>query len=370
MSDEPAAPSPTPDPVEPPPERARVEPAPRRSFDLLPGLYLLGFVILAGTLVYLWRNPPQSPQVQQAAQGVQTLQAQVQELGERVAQLQNRPAPNLQPLEQRIAALENRPAPAPQRAAQPPDLQPLAQRIEALEQRSPADLGPLDRRLQALEQRPPVDLAPLTARIDQLAAQGRDTTARIDARLGQIEPRLGQIEQHIGAVESQARQTQAGLEQVRQRAELAAKLQSASAALAAGQKLPPIPGAPPALARFQTETPPTEAQLRQSFEKYAADAERAGQPQGAENQSFGARLWGRAQQVVTVRQGDQVVLGDPVVGPVTHARQQLDAGDLAGAVRALDGLPAPAAAAMKPWTDQAHALLDARQAIANMAAAS
>ena len=87
-----------------------------------------------------------------------------------------------------------------------------------------------------------------------------------------------------------------------------------------------------------------------------------------DDQDFGSRLWNRAQQIVTVRQGDRVLLGDPIAGVLQHAREQLDAGDLAGAVKGLDGLAGPAAAAMKPWTDQAHALLDARAAIASMAA--
>ena len=55
-----------------------------------------------------------------------------------------------------------------------------------------------------------------------------------------------------------------------------------------------------------------------------------------------------------MRQGDRVLLGDPIAGVLAGAREKLDAGDLAGAVKALDGLAGPAGAAMKPWVDQAR----------------
>ena len=63
-----------------------------------------------------------------------------------------------------------------------------------------------------------------------------------------------------------------------------------------------------------------------------------------------------------------MLLGDPVSGILAHARQALDAGDLAGALAALKGLAGPAAAAMADWVGQAQALLDARAALASMTA--
>ena len=71
---------------------------------------------------------------------------------------------------------------------------------------------------------------------------------------------------------------------------------------------------------------------------------------------------------MTVREGTRVVLGDPVAGVLANAQHSLDAGDLAGAVHALDGLAGPAAAAVKPWRDQAQSLLDAHAALAKLAA--
>jgi hypothetical protein len=381
MSDEPAVPDEA-------PSRARVEPSRRRGVDLLPLLYLLGFLVLAGTLFYLYRHPPAAQLAPQEAGRVNTLQAQVEELRDQVAALQSRPAAaspapagvdNVAALQQRVAALEGRPAAEGGGQAAPARGTELADRVQKLEARPAPDLGPLTARIDALAQRPPVDLGPVNSRIDQLAAQGRDAAAKIGQRLDAIEARIGAVEneakqtgasleQRIASVDAEAKQTAAALGYVRQKAELAGRLQRAAAALTAGQKLGDIPGAPPALARFSSEAPPTEAGLRLSFDKYAQAAEKASQPAIMDNQDFGTRLWNRAQQVVTVRQGDRVLLGDPVAGVITHAREQLDAGDLEGAVRGLDGLAGPAKAAFQPWIDQARALLDARAAIASMAA--
>ncbi|HYZ32252.1 MAG TPA: hypothetical protein VE684_08225 [Crenalkalicoccus sp.] len=379
MTDEPVPET----PAEPEPSslRARIEASRRRRLDLLPVLYLIGLLVLGGTLFFLYRHPPAVRLEAQDANRVQTLQSQVQGLREQVAELQSRPAPPAAPsadvtqLQQRMESLEKRPAasgPGPDMGAlanrvqalenrPAPNLAPLTARIDALEQRKAVDLAPLEQRIAALERRPQVDLAPVTQRLDQLAAQTREATGRINQRLDALEQRVGQVE-------AQAKQTQASVDAIAQKALLASKLQGASAALAAGQKLGDIPGAPPALARFANEAPPTEASLRLSFEKYAEAAQRASQPAIMDNQDFGTRLWNRAQQVVTVRQGDRVLLGDPISGVIAHAREALDAGDLTGAVKALDGLAGPAAAAMKPWVDQARALLEARAAIASMAA--
>jgi hypothetical protein len=74
------------------------------------------------------------------------------------------------------------------------------------------------------------------------------------------------------------------------------------------------------------------------------------------------------EDLVTLRQGDHVILGDETSGVLAHAQRLLDAGDLSGALSVLDTLTAPAAAAMAPWEAQAKAGVAARQALAQMAA--
>lgn len=348
----------------PPPERERIEPAQtRRRLDLLPLIYVLGFVVLAGAIAYLWRNPAVPAQAVQEAARVDTLDQRLQALAGRVQSIESRPAPaapaappDLGPLEARIAALENRPVPTPPPAAPEPATQTalsgvttrldtIAARQEALTGRQSADLGGLNTRIETLESR--------LASAERQAGQ----VAGLADRAGTLETRLAAAERQAGQVSNLA-----------DRAGRLARLQSAMAALDAGQKLGPLPDAPPALARFSDTAPPTEAALRLSFPAAADAAYRASQPAITEDQPLLNRMWTRAQQVVTVRQGERVLLGDPIAGVLALARQRLEAGDLAGTLAALDGLAGPARAAMADWIGQARALLDARAALAQMTA--
>ena len=358
-------------------ERARIEPSPPpKRLDALPVLYLVGFVILAASMIYVWRHPTMPRGAAQDAARVMTLQQEadarrdeVAALGARIAQLESRPvpgpAPSVAPLEARLAALEGKPAAVP---PPPVDLKGIEGRIAALETKPapvlppPVDLGPLEARIAALETKPappPVDLAPLGARVAALDGRLATTTAALT--------RIDGLEARLGAAELMGKQAAAGLGAIEQRAARSQRLIVAGAALEAGQRLGDIPGAPPAVARFAIDAPPTEARLRLSFNQAAEAAHRASQPAITDNQTFAERMWTRAQQSVTVRQGERVLVGDPISGVIAASRTALDAGDLAGAVKALDGLSGPARAAMAGWIDQAKSLLDARAALAELA---
>src|SRR6185312_3326255 len=166
MNEPPALPPPA-DPAPPPSENpAPAPPHWQRLAPLIPVLYLVGFVILAGAIIWLWRNPalPERPAVDPA---------EVAALSQRVQALEQRPTPrppDLRPLENRIAALEKR---------TPPDLAPIESRLAALEQRQAPDLAPIEARIAALEQRPQVpgdvatkgDLAGVASRIDAIAGR-------------------------------------------------------------------------------------------------------------------------------------------------------------------------------------------------------
>ena len=381
MTDEPAqAAAPEPDPSR---DRARIEPtpAPKRT-DLLPGLYLLGFIALAGAMYFLWANPQEARLAPQEASRFDRLQndvntlrdqiaalrakpqgptdADIAKLQQQVADAASRPIPpavSLQPVETRLAALEGRPT------ATPEQVQQLANQVIQLARQTP-DLQPVKDRLDALEKRPTVDPAALDKRIGDLEAAQKQSAGQVQ-QLAQADK---DQEAKLTALDSQTKQTADQLKSIAQKAQLATRLQGAAAALAAGNKLGDIPGAPPALARFATEPPPTEASLRGSFDTYAAQAQQASEPSVNGTENFAERMWSRAQGAVTVRQGDHVLVGDPIAGVIAHARETLDNGDLAGAVKALEGLAGPAAKAMQPWVDKARSLLDARAAIASMAA--
>lgn len=434
---EPDAPDPIPSAPAGPPERVRIEgPPPRPSRDFLPALYLLGFLVLAGALFYLYRNPSTPAGVEQEAARVDALQQQVAALTTRLNDLEQRAVPaasigsldgRISALEPRLSAVEQRPTPVPQPdfgpitaqlqasvskqdaalSKQASTLQDLGDRLGAVEGRVAtaekqnaagfqglADrLGVVGGQVAAMQVQDAANFQGLADRLGtvagQVAAMQEQDAANFQGltdRLGTVEgqvaamqkegaassqgltDRLGAVEGRVAGLEKQGSAIAGQLGGVSERAQRTSRTQVAAAALEAGQKLGEIPGAPPALARFAYNAPPTEAGLRLSFNAAAEAAQNASQPGATEGQPFASRLWTRAQQSLSVRQGDRVVLGDPVAGVLAHARQALEAGDLSGAVTALDGLTGPAAAAMADWVGQARALLDARSALASMAA--
>ena len=354
-------------------------PAAAKSRDLVPWIYAAGFLTLAAGLLWLWQTPPAPAPT-----------GRIEALELRVVQLEQRPTPSLPdllPLESRLATLEQRPALAPPAS---PDLRPLIACLQALEQRTPPDLIALETRLAALEQRPALaDTAALAARLDTLASQQDALSARAqgieavsitrqdasETRLNALEhaaTRAKILEVRLEALERRQTVSEAAASQVpalADRTARMARLQAALAALEAGEKLGDIPGAPAALARFATIAPPTEAALRLAFPVAARDAISAASPAPA-NAGLLDRIWARALSLVTLRQGDHVLIGDQAAGVLARARRTLDAGDLAGTVAAMGDLSGPTAQAMAGWRAQAVSLLAARAALAELAARS
>jgi len=239
------------------------------------------------------------------------------------------PPPDLQPelsaLAARVARLEARPAPRPGAA---PDVSgALAERVAQLEQRAQtppaeADLTPLRAQLASLSQR-----------LDALENTAMEISTRAKT---------------AGAAASAAEQ--------------AVRWQQAALALREGRPLGTLPDTSPALQKFATAAPPTEAALRLAFPAAAQAALEASRPPGA-GMGFAGRALRRMASLVTVREGDRLILGAPAAVALETARQKLEAGDLAGAVRTLDGLDPAAAAAMAEWRGRAQALLEARAAL-------
>ena len=281
--------------------REAVSPGPSSSSRALPVLYFLGFATLAGAVAWIWQNPPPPTEPPVGA-----LQARLDALESRPAEIRSAPAFDPAPLLARIAALE----------ARAQTTLPLAPVLPASPEFIPPDLGPIQARIAALEARPAINPA--------------------DAALGE---RIGRI----------------------------ARIQAIAAALETGHKLGDVPDAPPALQRFANVNPPTEAGLRLAFPAEAQAALVASRPIDP-GWPWLTRIWGRLQSLVTIREGERVLVGDPAAGVVAAAQRALDAGDIAGAVTALGRLNPQAAQAMTGWTDQAKALLEARTALAMMAA--
>jgi uroporphyrinogen-III synthase len=311
-------------PTAPAPVAPQAPPAPpvQERASGVPVLVGLAFLVLLGATVWLAKR-------------------QI-ELSSQIAALSAQPpaAARLDALEAKLTELAARPAPTA--TAAPVDLSGIEARLATLEATKPGTPSP------------PADLSRIEARLDALEAARPAATPSAD-----LEAQMAALEKQVAALKQDATAAIG-------RATTAALLARAQAALDAGAPLGDLPGAPPALARFAKDAPPTEAALRLAFPAAAAAAEAASRP-AAPDKGIGERMWLRVRSLLTIRHGSEVVVGPPAAETLGAAQTKLDAGDLAGAVAALKGLDAPAAQAMAGWTDEARALLDARTALAAMA---
>jgi hypothetical protein len=302
-------------------------------------------------------------------------------------------------LEARVARLEQRPP--------PPDPDPVTQRLDAIEQRlgqarPSIDLRPLQARLDALEARlqagtasgpsapatqvpsgagAPVlipvgpDVGPLLARLDALEKQRTEPTvdpARLDTLAARIDALASRdpadVRDKLSDVEHRLSELTASGTKLADTSGHIARLARWEVALAAGKPLGAIPDAPPALARFANTAPPTEAGLRLTFTAASRAALKVSLPD-TEGKPFLDSVLARLQdfRLITVREGDHVVIGNSAAATLAHAQVLLDAGDLSGAAQAVATLSGPPAEKMAPWLADANALIAAREALASLA---
>lgn len=329
--------------------------APRRSPRALPAwLGGIAFLVLAAGIIVVWLHPRLPVSSDQAAlarfsarldQFSAGLNGAETRLAAAEATLAHLPAPpDLGPIEARLSALEKRPAPA------------ISSHPTPLPQPAPSAQPPSPAKLEAA-------LAPLSARLDGLEtseAALKKSVAAIEQKVAAAAPLTEQLD---GLEKSQAalRQNLAAIER-----KLA--VTAAAIALADGRPLGALKGAPPALARFASTAPPTLAGLRASFAE-AANAERAAARPSGSGEPLTRRFMNRLGDLLTVREGNQVIIGNPAEPALTSAQAALATGDLAAAVKALAGLSGQKAPAMAHWEDQAKALLAARTAMAQFAGA-
>lgn len=303
----------------PPPIAAAEPPArtPVTRQDLLPLLSAIGFVLLVAGLIVVWLNPFEPAQVRDANQRIASLDA-------------------------RLRQLEARPVPAPQSVTG--DIAKLTARVEVLESRQNADPAQVAQRLDVMAGR----IEGLTNRVQALQDGANQSVDALSARVTRLE-----------TAENSAAAIATKLDKV-------ARLQDAAIALAEGRPVGDLPGAPPALAKFAKAAPPTEAMLRLAFPAAERAALAAEQPD-LTGMPFWRRVLEKAQALVTVRRGKDVVVGNRSAVALAAAKAALDAGDLAKAVAALNGLADAPKTAMAPWMAEAQSLLAARAALASMA---
>lgn len=148
------------------------------------------------------------------------------------------------------------------------------------------------------------------------------------------------------------------------------RLETARMALESGQPLGDIPNAPPALAKFATTAPPTQAELVLTYPAAAQAADNASVAHASSGTSLLSGALARVESLVTISKGDHVLIGAPAAAITATAGRQLNAGDLTGALATLtSGLSASTQAAMGDWLTQAQSLAAARAAIISLGAA-
>lgn len=324
-------------------------------------LGVLAFLVLAGGIGYVGYRQQQFQQNQpDTAAQLQAMRQQVQGLEQQVSQLRQRPAvqvpAQLKTLAAQVDALQQR---------QAPDLSGIKSRLNALEQNRTSlgtQVKALQQQLAEIPQQSK-QIDGVAEQVKALAQQVQDTATRSQQATSALTQRLDTDESRLVTLEHNSGQ----VGQLTARATRLARLQAAQMALAQGRPLGDMQDAPAALARYASEAPPTEASLRLSFPAAEQAAFNATSPDTA-NKPFLARMLANAEGLVTVRQGDRVLVGNATAGVLARAHTALEAGDLAGAVADVSSLTGPPAKAMGPWLRKARALLAARSALAEMVA--
>lgn len=342
-----------------------------------------------------------APDLAPLREGLAGIGGRAQAMEQRLAAVEGRAGPDLAPLRaelgtaaSRLAAIEDRLAVAQRDLAPRAALDQLGGRVETLAREAQAADAQIGQRLGAAEQALAGFAGRMAANETALGARSQAIEAQT-ARIGSVEQGIGgriaalegSIAQRIAALEGQIAQRGTVLDQqagrlaalegaaqrltaLEGRAARLAALDAVRTALDAGRPLGAplrsLPSPPEALLRYADAAPPTEAQLRLSFEDAARAGRAASEPPAGASvlDSAVSRLSG----LVTVRRGEEMLWGDAAAAEIERARRAVEAGDLDAALRFLQRLSAPAKEAMRNWIANAEALVAARAALRQLAA--
>jgi hypothetical protein len=326
--------------------------------SLAPWFNGLGFLVLAGAIFYVWQYPRSPAETAARTSADNAVEQRLSDMDTRLTRLEQRPTVDLGPITARIDALERKVADPTAELGQ------VTSRIATLEGRvvdpTPA-LGRITARLDAIEGRVG-DQTQLASRLDTLSGRIEALSGRDQTSLDATTQQLGALTNRVAGIESNA----TNFDAVAKRLSRIARLQEAGFALESGRPVGDVPDAPAALARFAHTAPPTEEQLRLRFLRAKQAALAAKQPDDSDA-PLANRVWERAQGLITIRRGDDVVIGNPSAVALDHAQSALDSGDLTGAVSAVEPLKGAPGQAMATWLADAKALLGAQAALAAMA---
>jgi hypothetical protein len=226
---------------------------------------------------------------------------------------------------------------------------------------------------------PPVAAAQIAGLQSQISAVQNTVTAAIPAANSQaaqatLQQKFITLDAQVQAMQaaqatdhgtlSQLAANNVDLTKLAAKIETLNRLETARMALESGQPLGDIPNALPALAKYATTPPPTEAELVLAYPAAAQAVNDASIARADKGNSLLTGAMARVESLVTISKGSKVLVGAPAAAITAQAQAQLNAGDLAGAVATLtNGLSAQTQAAMGDWLSRAQALLAARNAI-------
>jgi hypothetical protein len=240
-------------------------------------------------------------------------------------------AATLQQLDRRIAAVENRPA------AAVGDLAELRQELKSLEANPAASAS---------------DLGDTRQQLEKLTAANADLNRRVAA--------LEKTEQAPSTADPTDAALLLTLLRIREAIEVARPFAAEyDAFVALARTRPDIAAAAP-LAELAKSGVAGRAVLMQRLHALAgAIATAAAPPADAD---WSERAWARLRGLVTIRRVDGAGQSAPETA-VSAAERSLTAGDLAGAVNALDPLTGPPAEAARPWLQMARQRLAVEAAL-------
>ncbi|GAA4253364.1 hypothetical protein GBZ26_11625 [Azospirillum formosense] len=278
----------------------------------------------------------------------------------------------IQQLSERLAKLEQRPAaPAEGNAA--------AAGID--QQTLDNAVGQLTARIQQLEERPQAAASAAPAEPDPRVAQLTEQLGQVQQRVDSVGNEVqaaGQIRQEVDALKQELAAVNQAVETRRDAATAAQTLVLAAgqlrSALAAGQPFQQelqavravasgdaqVTQPLEAVAGYAAKGVPTQPQLTDRFSAMASDIVRADN-QG-EGNDWVEQVTGKIATLVTVRRSGGDAVGDGASAVVARAEAALQAGNLGGAVKELAALKGPAAQVAAPWIADAKARLAANEA--------
>jgi hypothetical protein len=251
----------------------------------------------------------------------------------------------LQQLAQRVAALEARPAPAPT------DLAPTQQRLAELD-KTAADLA---QRIAALEARPvpaPPDLSSIEQRLGALDKTAGDLTQRVAV--------LDQSQAARPAIDPSYTALALVLAEIREAIDIGRPFATEYGQLVAlAHNHPDIAAAAEPLAGPAQNGVASRAVLAERLRELAPQIATAKPPP---KQTWKAQIVAQLRSLVTIRRiaGESQTPAEAAVGA---AQQAMASGDLAGAIAPLDGLGGVNQAAAQPWLQMAKERLAVEAAL-------